>query len=670
MRFIITHVFFVLIFLLLGVHFRTSRNKLGTAKTEQKLASGLLTLKKVGPNQVIVDNGIIQVTFSSPQGLITGIKYKGFENVLNNKIKNRGYWDVMWYEPGQKQLIDLLEGVKFNVVNQTSEHVEISFSRTWKISQRGSLVPLNVDKRYIIRRGVSGIYVYAVLEKLKDWPTVDMDQTRIVFKLNTEFDFMAISDQRQKIMPSEIDRDITNKRANPLAYKEAVRLINPQNRIFKGQVDDKYMYSMENKDNKVHGWISSDQRVGFWMITPSDEFRVCGPLKQELTSHVGPTTLSMFTSLHYAGKDMNTTYTSMEPWKKMYGPIFVYLNSASSHNLLWTDAKRQMAAEVESWPYNFVKSVDYPLHHQRGTVKGQFFVMDRYISKLKLFGKFAFVGLAMPDKAGSWQTENKGYQFWTSADRMGMFTITNVRPGSYSLYAWVSGHIGDYKYEHDITITPGREIDVGAIVYEPPRIGATLWEIGKPDRTAAEFYIPDPDPTLSTKLYLNNSYHPQDRFRQYGLWDRYTALYPRDDLVYIVGVSDYKKDWFYAHVTRNAGNGTYQATTWQIVFSLKAVTKTGNYTFRMALAAATTAKLSVRINGPTSKSIFMIELIGQDNAIARHGIHGLYKLYDINVGGNLLRVGNNTIFLTQDRRWGSFTGVMYDYLRLESPPEV
>lgn len=50
----------------------------------------------------------------------------------------------------------------------------------------------------------------------------------------------------------------------------------------------------------------------------------------------------MFTSLHYVGKDMNTTYTSMEPWKKVYGPIFVYLNSASSHNLLWTDAKRQV----------------------------------------------------------------------------------------------------------------------------------------------------------------------------------------------------------------------------------------------------------------------------------------------------------------------------------------
>ena len=40
------------------------------------------------------------------------------------------------------------------------------------------------------------------------------------------------------------------------------------------------------------------------------------------------------------------------------------------------------------------------------------------------------------------------------------------------------------------------------------------------------------------------------RFRQYGLWERYADLYPDQDLMYTVGVSDYKKDWFYAHVTR------------------------------------------------------------------------------------------------------------------------
>ncbi|VVB09845.1 unnamed protein product [Arabis nemorensis] len=628
---------FVLVFLLQSVHSRTSRNNLNIAKPGQKFASPPVTLKKVGHDKVVVDNGIIQVTFSSPQGLITGIKYNEFDNVLNDKIKNRGYWDVVWYESGETPVTDFLVGKEFDVVNQTSEHVEISFSRKWDISQRGSIAPLNVDKRYIIRRGVSGVYMYAVLERLKGWPDVDMDQTRIVFKLNTtKFDFMAISDSRQKIMPSATDRDITNGRASPLAYKEAVRLINPENHILKGQVDDKYMYSMEDKDNKVHGWISSDQSVGFWMITPSDEFRACGPVKQDLSSHVGPTTLSMFTSLHYAGKEMNTTYISKEPWKKVFGPVFVYLNSASSRNLLWTDAKRQMVVEVQSWPYDFVKSADYPLHHQRGTVKGQFFVLDRYNSKSRLFGKFAFVGLAKPGEAGSWQTENKGYQFWTKADKMGMFTIANVRPGTYSLYAWVSGFIGDYIYERDITITPGREINVGSITYEPPRSGSTLWEIGEPDRTAAEFFIPDQDPTLLTKLSLNDSNLPQDRFRQYGLWDRYSVLYPRKDLVYIVGVSDYKKEWFYAHLTRNAGKGIYQATTWQIVFNLKTVTQTGNYTLRIALAAATTANLFVRINEANSKPIFMTGLIGQDNAIARHGIHG----------------------------------VMYDYLRLESPPRV
>ena len=59
------------------------------------------------------------------------------------------------------------------------------------------------------------------------------------------------------------------------------------------QVDDKYQYSCNDEDNKVHGWICFDPPVGFWQITPSDEFRTGGPVKQNLTSHVGPTTLAV-----------------------------------------------------------------------------------------------------------------------------------------------------------------------------------------------------------------------------------------------------------------------------------------------------------------------------------------------------------------------------------------
>lgn len=37
--------------------------------------------------------------------------------------------------------------------------------------------------RYIVRRGSSGLYLYTILERLEGWPDVDMDQIRVVFKL-------------------------------------------------------------------------------------------------------------------------------------------------------------------------------------------------------------------------------------------------------------------------------------------------------------------------------------------------------------------------------------------------------------------------------------------------------------------------------------------------------
>lgn len=52
---------------------------------------------------------------------------------------------------------------------------------------------------------------------------------------------------------------------------------------------------------------------------------------------------------------------------------------------------------------------------------------------------------------------------------------------------------------------------MGDLVYEPPRDGPTLWEIGIPDRSAAEFYVPDPNPKYINKLYVN---HP-DRLNNF-----------------------------------------------------------------------------------------------------------------------------------------------------------
>ncbi|KAF7801003.1 putative rhamnogalacturonate lyase B isoform X2 [Senna tora] len=147
------------------------------------------------------------------------------------------------------------------------------------------------------------------------------------------------------------------------------------------------------------------------------------------------------------------------------------------------------------------------------------------------------------------------------------------------------------------------------------------------DRSAAEFYVSDPYPTLMNKLY-----NEQPKDKQYRLWERYADLYPNNDLVYTVGVDKYDQDWFYAQVTR-----TYQPTTWQIVFEHQNDIFIGNYTLQLALASANDADLQVWIN---ERGDFPPQhdtgKIGRDNAIARHGIHELYRLFSIDVPSNLL----------------------------------
>ncbi|CAL0313006.1 unnamed protein product [Lupinus luteus] len=621
-------------------------------------------------HKLVVDNGIISVTLSIPEGYIIGISYNGIDNVLEvgNKEQDRGYLDVVWNKPGKSSLFERIHGTKFSIITKEENLVEVSFLRIWESYMSGANVPINIDTRYIFRGGDSGFYSYAIFDRPKGLPAAEVDQIRIVFKLQGKrFNYMAIEDNKQRSMPTLRDR----KAGQNLSYPEAVLLSNTTNPQIRGEVDDKYQYSIENKDNKLHGWISIDSNspIGFWMITPSNEFRNGGPIKQDLTSHVGPITLSMFVSTHYAGKEVTMSFEEGETYKKVFGPVFVYLNSATNKDnslSLWSDAMNQLSKEVKSWPYDFPRSKDFIQPNERGKVLGKLLIQDRYINGGKLqYAKNAYIGLALPGDAGSWQRESKGYQFWTRTDLKGQFTIENIVPGVYNLYAWVPGFIGDYKYNTSILMTQGGVMNLDKLVYIPPRNGPTLWEIGFPDRSAAEFYVPDPYPTLMNKLYNDQ---PKEQFRQYGLWERYVDLYPNNDLVYIVGINKFKKDWFFAHVTRHIVNKIYEPTTWKIIFEHQHDILSGNYTLQLALASAKDAELQVRFNDPSiNPPHFTTGKIGGDNAIARHGMHGLYWLFSINVPSYHFVKGNNTIYMKQPRAINPFQGVMYDYIRLESP---
>ncbi|XP_021743772.1 probable rhamnogalacturonate lyase B isoform X1 [Chenopodium quinoa] len=661
---------------------------------------------------VVIDNGILEITISRPDGIITKIIYNGIENLLEDTVveEHRGYWDLNWSDPGTsgtRGYGERVKGTDFQVVVENDEMVEVSFTRTWIPSSKGKFVPLNIDRRVIMLQGSAGFYCYGIYEKLKEWPGFNLPQTRIVFKLNKKwFQYMAVADNRQRKMPLPDDR--LPGRCQVLEPPEAVLLTNPIEEEFKGEVDDKYQYSCEDRDLQVHGWICTDPPTGMWQITPSDEFRTGGPFKQNLTSHVGPYNLAMFISAHYAGEDMVAKFAQGEAWKRVFGPVFTYVNCVPKEDdwhWLWDDAKEQAVIETDRWPYSFPASEDYPTSDQRGNLSGRLLVHDRYFNDDYIPANGAYIGLASPNEPKSWQLEGKGYQFWTTTDEDGYFFIDDIRAGDYNLYASVPGFIGDYVCDNNVSVTQGLQtyshlreintvqnflclsilhyyinlvkmtyrkqaytgfaIDMGELVYEPPSDGPTLWEVGVPDRTARKFYIPEPNPKYVNKLFVN---HPE-RFRQYGLWERYAELYPNEDLVYTIGESDYEKDWFFAQVTRKKGN-TYQGTTWKIKFNLEEVDQHGVYKLRLALATANMAELQVRVNDPKAEPpVFTTGLIGKDNAIARHGIHGLYRLYTADIQGNKLVQGDNTIYLTQAKGGSPFVGIMYDYIRLEGPPD-
>ncbi|KAJ9535145.1 hypothetical protein OSB04_un001778, partial [Centaurea solstitialis] len=78
--------------------------------------------------------------------------------------------------------------------------------------------------------------------------------------------------------------------------------------------------------------------------------------------------------------------------------------------------------------------------------------------------------------------------------------------------------------------------------------------------------------------------------------------------------------------------------------------------------------IEVRVNDRSKpRPLFTTGLIGRDNVVARHGIHGLYWLYSVDVLGSLLLEGDNTFYFTQPRVQSPFQAIMYDYIRLEGP---
>jgi len=648
-----------------------------------------------------LDNGLVKATVVKNNGNLSSLVYRGVETMGAG-----GYWEQTPQGAAQVSQTVTIDpskngGARAEVAVKGVTGGKVMLSP----SAPGGGTYCDLEIRYAMGRGESGFYAYAIFSHPAAYGAMGVGESRYITKLSKSFDWISV------------DADRNMLECTPQDWGAGVQIHAKEQRIlstglYKNSVEHKYSYTAVQYKIPAFGWSSTKDHIGVWFINPTIEFLSGGASKQELVCHFDgnnnpdPIILDYWRGTHYGG-GASCNMNAGEEWSKVIGPIFVYCNAlpdpktpsqadldllaATAGNptvpaawqqnatALWRDALNQAKKEKASWPYDWVSGVDYPHKEARGTVTGKIALNDPQAANSRLTN--LTVGLAHPDYAGGgrrdggggtvdWAHDAKFYQFWNDGSADGTFTISNVRPGKYTLHAFADGVLGEFA-QSNITVEAGQTLDLPRLEWKPLRYGQQVWEIGYPDRTGGKFYKGDGS--------------------NYWLWGwclRYGDLFP-NDLTYTIGQSDYHKDWFFEQVPhalsedwknpaakdplnqrfgwvkvqgadtwRTIGQG--RATTWTIKFNMAELPK-GQAALRVALAGADgNGGLAVSVNNKSAGNI----MPRPSNALRYNTDKSVWQECALTFDATMLKQGANEMQLTVPAGQVT-TGVVYDYLRLE-----
>jgi len=519
-----------------------------------------------------LDNGIVTATITKDTGLMPSLVYRG-RNLLSG---NGGSWE---HTPDGAP--HLTNSVTIDPSRNGGERAEVSIKGvtdgvfTLSPNAPGGGAQADMEIRYALGRGDSGIYVYAVYDHPAGYPAGGTGaEDRFITRLSQDFDWITVDKDRNMLEAAPKDWG-----SGVVVHAKEQRIMSTG--VYKNSVEHKYSYSGMQYRTKAYGWSSTRDHIGVWFINPTVEYLSGGPFRIDLDAHLDgdnnppPIILDYWHSGHYAGAD--TRLAAGEAWHKVIGPIFVYVNAldrpeptapaelktladtagnptvpaswTDNANALWQDALAQAQRENAKWPFAWVKDPGYTPADRRGAVTGHL-VLDDPLAPPGSSKTLPHLIVGLTDPAGktpppanldtarfagmysgpdSWMHDAKGYQFFTDGGDDGTFAITKVRPGTYTLHAWADGVLGEYM-QAAVTVQPGKTLDLGTLDWRPVRHGRQVWEIGYPDRSAREFFKGDP--------------------KNVWLWGwnlRYALLFP-DDVTYTIGKSDWHKDWFFEEV--------------------------------------------------------------------------------------------------------------------------
>jgi rhamnogalacturonan endolyase len=636
-------------------------------------------------NSWTMENGIVKMTVLKNNSNLSGLVYHGV-----NIVGRSEYWEQT---PSGK----VTPSITIDPAKNGGERGEVDV--------KGVNGRMDIEVRYTLERGVSGFYTYAQYNHEASYPQAGEGESRFILQMNPTFNWLSVDNDRNQLMIANQDQ----RSAVVIHAKEQSIL---STGIYKNSVEHKYSYCGEMYHLPAYGWSSTKDHIGVYFINPSCEYIGGGAAKLDLVCHMGATLLDYWTSGHYGG-GAGFNVPKGQQLTKVVGPIFVYFNALENAQAptqaeldtlkategnptipqtyhdnafaLWNDALDKAKEVKAAWPYEWVQGMDYPHKSERANVTGQLVLVDPQAATAQL--PHLTVGLAHPDYTGAggafaqrsgngnlvtWQHDGNHYEFWNDGADDGKFTITNVRPGTYTMHAFADGVLGEFA-QTDITVEAGKDIDLGKLEWKPVRYGKQIWEIGYPDRTADKFFKGDG--------------------ANYWLWGwpvRYPLLFP-NDITYTIGQSDYHKDWFFEEVphgtstawlnpaakdpanqrfgwvhTGTPGQDMWQtigrgrATTWTIKFNMPQATH-GEASLRVALAGADGGGgLIVGVNG---KSVGTIRTVAT-NALRYNTDKGVWREYAQKYDAALMKQGENDMTLTVPA--GDLTtGVVWDYLRLE-----
>jgi rhamnogalacturonan endolyase len=213
---------------------------------------------------------------------------------------------------------------------------------------------------------------------------------------------------------------------------------------------------------------------------------------------------------------------------------------------------------------------------------------------------------------------------------VGKFSLPNVRPGKYALYAWPTQGTITTELEKDGIEVSGSALDLGIVEWKPPHHDQLLWQIGKSDRMSGEFRFGDQPRNI-----------------------KWIGMVP-DDLDFTIGQSSDSQDWYFAQ--GKIGH-------WRIHFNLERSYAGNGYLSVPLAGGGGGAKVTIGLNG---HELLTIAPNNDASTYRAANKSARFLQQQATFPASDLQVGANVLDFNMTSAGGRWNGLMYDTVILEA----